>query len=175
VTSAGRVRHSARGSTITAVVRVDSRIGFVGHVRGVNTRSRAVLVVAAVASHRVINSGINAIGGAGRVNGTSSVRRGVVSVHPGLLGHAGGGGSVAGRDVCVSGAGRSAVATAGRGGAVVVGAQAVRASACGGGLVGVIGRGDVRGGVAYGGGGGRLSVTVLVVELVGDLVHETHD
>jgi hypothetical protein len=51
----------------------------------------------------------------------------------------------------------------------------VRASARGGGLVGVIGRGDVGGCVAGGGRGGVLSLLVLVVELVGDLVHESHD
>jgi hypothetical protein len=107
----------------------------------------------------------------------SAIRRGVVRVHPSLLGHAGCGGGVAGRDVCVSGCAGISVTTAGRRSAVVVGAQTVRAGAWGGSLVGVIRRGDVRGGVVVfgGGGGGVLSVLVLVVELVRDLVHETHD
>jgi hypothetical protein len=158
-----------------AVIRVNPRIGLVGHARGVNSRSRVVLVTSK-ASSRVVNSGINAVGCGGRVR-SGAIRRGIVSVHPGLLSHAGCCGGVAGRDVCVSGCARRTVT--GRGGcsAIVVGAQTVGASARRGGLVGVIGRGDVRGGVGVvgGGGGGRLSVIVLVVELIGDLVHETHD
>jgi hypothetical protein len=145
----------------------------------VRNSARVVLIVTSKASSRVVDSGINAVGSAGRVN-SSAIRRDVVGVHPSLLGHAGCGGGVAGRDVCVSGCAVRSVTTAGGSSAVVVGAQAVGAGAWGGGLVGVIGRGDVRGGAVVGGsvvggGGGGLSVVVLVVELVGDLVHETHD
>ena len=119
--SARRVRESARGGAIVAVIRVDSRIRLVGHARGVNSRSRVVLVVTSKSSSRVVDSGINAVGCGGRVR-SGAIGRGVVSVHPGLLGHAGCGGGVAGRDVCVSGCARRTVT--GRGGcsAIVVGA-----------------------------------------------------
>jgi hypothetical protein len=189
VGSAGRVRNSAGVNSRSRVVLVvtskassrvvNSRIDAVGSGGRVRNSARVVLIVTSKASSRVVDSRINAVGSGGRVH-SSSIRRDVVSVHPSFLGHAGCGGSVAGRDVCGSGCAVGSVTTAGGRSAVVVGAQAVGASAWGGGLVGVIGRGDVRGsggvvGSAVGGGGGGLSVVVLVVELVGDLVHETHD
>lgn len=146
----GRVRHGAR-----------------------RVRNSARVVVSETGS-RVVNSRIDSVGSGGRVR-SGAIRRGVVSVQPSLLGHAGCGGSVAGRDVRVSGCAGRPVARRSGSSAIVVGAQTVRASARCCGLVGVMRRGGVGGRGVVGGGGGRVSVAVLVVKLVGDLVHETHD